>query len=134
MKVRPILLELNDEQKCYFKSTSQARYQLTIGKSYVVYAVEFVPNSVTDFTLYRLVDDGNRLLPVPACLLELVDPRVSKYWRATYDPKSFGLKFEPQEFIDDPCLSEAILDREPEAWTVFRGIRTRMEAEGLQII
>ncbi len=134
MKVRPIFLELNDEQKCYFKSTSQARYQLTIGKSYVVYTVEFTPNSVTDFTLYRLVDDGNSLLPVPACLLEIVDPRVSKYWRATHNPKSFGLKLEPQEFIDDPYLSEAILDREPEAWAVFRDIQARMEAEGLQTI
>lgn len=134
MKVRPIQLELSDEQRLFFKSTSDFRYQLTLGKIYTVYTIVFVPTSFTDFTQYRLVDDGNRLLPVPACLLEIVDPRVSKYWRATHHTKGFGLSLEPQEFIDDPGLSEAILDREPEAWAVFRDIQRRMEAEGLQIV
>jgi hypothetical protein len=129
MKVRPISLELNDEQRLYFKSTSQFRYQFTIGKVYLVYSISFVPDSVTDFTLFGLIDDFNRLLPVPACLLEIVDPRVSKYWRSIYHPELFALSFEPQEFIDDPSLSERILDRDPDAWAVFEDIQERMEAE-----
>ncbi len=130
MKVRPIQLELSDEQRHFFNSTSNVRYQFTMGKNYLVYTVAFVPKSVTDFTLYRLVDDANRLLPVPACLFEIVDPRASRYWRVVHHPKIFALSLEPQEFIEDPGLSEAILDRDPEAWAVFRDIQKRMEEEG----
>jgi hypothetical protein len=130
MKVKPIKIELDDEQKKFFKSSSTSRYQITPGKSYLVFSIEFVPGSVTDFTLYRIVDDGGRLLPVPACLMEIVDRRCSKLWQAVYNQERFSLVLEPVEFADDPYLSEAILDGEPDAVAVFRLIQERMESEG----
>jgi hypothetical protein len=129
MIIRPLRLELTDEERSFFKSTSHTRYQFTIGKDYTVYAMEFVPSSVTDFTLYRVVTDFNAFVPAPACLFEIVDPRVSSYWRITHNRKNFGVALEPPEFIDDPGLSEAILDRDPQALTIFRAIRMRMDAE-----
>jgi len=129
MIVRPIQLELTDEQRSFFKSSSQTRYQFTIGKNYTVYAMEFVPSSVTDFTLYRLLNDFNAFVPAPACLFEIVDPHASAYWHVTYNRKKAALTLEPREFIDDPGLSEAILDRDPVAWELFRDIRARMDTE-----
>ncbi len=129
MIVRPLRLELTDEERSFFKSVSQTRYQFTIGKNYTVYAMGFAPKSVTDFTLYRLVTDFNAFIPAPACLFEIVDPRVSSYWRITYNRKKFAVVLEPQEFIDNPELSEAILDRDPEALAIFREIRMRMDTE-----
>ena len=54
---------------------------------------------MTDFTLYRIVDDGGRLLPVPACLMEIVDRRCSKYWQVVYNQERFSLLLEPVEFV-----------------------------------
>jgi len=130
MKVTPIALEFTDEHKAYFKSAAKSVYQLNLGKEYTVYAIYFVPDSVTDYTMYLVLDDVNRLIPVPACLFDVSDSRTSMYWHANYDRSRFLLALEPKEFITDPYLSEHVLDRDPQAWEVFSEVRRRMEAEG----
>lgn len=61
---------------------------------------------------------------------DVSDSRASRYWHASYDRTRFLLALEPKEFVDDPYLSEHILDRDPEAWEIFSKVSRRMEAEG----
>lgn len=129
MKVIPIALELTDEQKAYLNSKTKSVYQLTLAKEYIVYAIYFVPDSVTDLTTYLVLDDFNKLIPVPACLFDVADSRSSRYWHANYDRDRFSLSLEPKEFIADPYLSEHVLDRDPQAWEVFLDVMDRMSNE-----
>lgn len=127
MKVRLVSLELREEQRRHLGRDPQVRYELTLGKEYIVYAIGCTPDSHTDVTSYDILDDRNLLMPAPACLFEITDPYVSKYWRATQNGLIFRL--QPQEFIDNPGLTEEIVDGDPGAWAVFRDIYARFEKE-----
>jgi hypothetical protein len=134
MIVQPITNELSDEQRIRLRCESKTRYQISLSKTYVVYAIEFVPGSITDPVLYRLISDFDAYLPMPACLFKIVEASASAYWKMSYNPKNSVAILQTQEFIDDPSLSEAVLDREPGALAVFSRIRSRLDREAVRIL
>jgi hypothetical protein len=83
MKVRCIantgnaLLESYLKPEFYF--TKEVEFFLTIGKEYVVYDLYQSQSNVW----YYICDDNYTYYPMqnPAPLFEMVDSRVSKYWR-----------------------------------------------------
>ena len=131
MRVKAIATKLGDAMRaeCGMDSSYAPEWQITVGMEYVVFSVGCVPDSDAygKATLYRIVDDFERLIPVPACLFDIIDPKVSKYWLADYQGIYFSLK--PKEFIDNPFLTEEILDREEAAVNLFQEIQDRFERE-----
>lgn len=131
MKVIVIHNRLTNNQKLELgiKTEKNFEWQITPNKEYVVICVrnvlksDFYGNSI----LFEIEDDFGRLLSVPSCLFVISDSKPSKYWQASIDNTVFSL--EPKEFIDDPSLSEKILDREPNAIKKFEEIKSRLEDE-----
>ena len=134
MIVQPITNELSDEQRVRFRCGSKTRYQISLSKTYVVYAIEFVPGSTTDPVLYRLMSDFGAYLPMPACLFKILEPSASAYWKMSYNSQNSVATFQTQEFIDDPSLSEAVLDRDPVALAVFSEIRSKLDREAIRVL
>lgn len=63
------------------------RYSLTVGKSYLVLAVEFYDSaksifsqSTGDFCLYRIKDDEGFIVPVPSRIFVITSAEISATW------------------------------------------------------
>lgn len=132
MKVVVVRNRLTDSQKLELGVNSEQNFewQITPNKEYVVISVRNILNSgfYGNSILFEVEDDYGRLLAVPSCLFSISDSTPSKYWQAFIDNAVFSL--EPKEFIDDPSLSERVLDREPDAMLIFDEIKRRLESEG----
>lgn len=84
---------------------------LTVGKEYIVLAVEFYnntsifSNSVGDFAIFRLEDDNGTVIPYPAKLFEITSGRMPKFWVCyTNDGISYELlpsRWARRNFWDD---------------------------------
>lgn len=130
MKVIPVQNSLTESQKTDLgidpKNTFE--WQITLGKTYEVISLRNILNSsfYGNSVLFEIEDDYGRLLPVPSCLFTIGDSTISKYWRATNEGAIFSL--EPKEFVDDPSLTERILDRDPEALNIFEEIKSKLKS------
>lgn len=110
---------------------NETPYALTIGQEYVVLGVSFqLVTRINKGVIFMLRDDFSRCAFVPACLLEVSDPRLSQYWRAQ-KIRDFDMFLAPEEFfieylIDD--LSEGVA----ESKRIFDHVCTLLEREALQ--
>ncbi|RMG27520.1 MAG: hypothetical protein D6732_20015 [Methanobacteriota archaeon] len=126
MKVRCIAEQPDEEQAKQLGDNYQPGKQefgVEIGKEYIVFGLSVLGGSVW----IDIESEMEYIYPVPLCLFEIIDGRVSKYWeiRTTTGgnvlvwPSSFFREY----FHDD--LSEGV----PEVLEEFRRIKMLMEAE-----
>ena len=104
MKVKCIGTRLSNEQARQIQDRDGAKvdYQLTVGNEYLVLGITMViPNEpVGGGVQYQILNDYGGCRIVPAGLFEIVDNRVSKYWRARYDEDG-ALMLWPDEFFSE---------------------------------
>lgn len=131
MLVRAKQTRISEEQKIAFDMprTMDPMWQITPDTDYVVFSVSCLqrPGVFGRSVVYEIIDDFDRLMPVPACLFEIINSRPSKHWVVNLSEKAFSL--ELQEFVDNPFLSERILDRDEESLATFSVIREMLEEE-----
>ena len=128
MKIKGVRL-LPDEQqvkrlgKYYYPG--QQRYNVEIGKEYVVYCLE-IHNGLA----WVHYDSGTEHISIsPLCLFEVIDGRVSKYWELRLTEENNVLLRPPsfyQEFFHDD-LAEGVAEVVAE----YQRVRALLEQEAL---
>ncbi|MDY6805443.1 MAG: hypothetical protein SXA11_16770 [Cyanobacteriota bacterium] len=110
----------------YGDFTKELEFQLTIGKEYVVYAFYERQGQVW----YYIADDDYMYYPMqnPAPLFEIVDNRVSKYWRFDLKPNGL-LRVAFSQWFIVPYFYDKLTDQEPEEVDLFKTIKALMELE-----
>jgi hypothetical protein len=109
--------------------TPQTLFPLTPGQEYVVYAATFLGNQVW----YYLVDDDNLWYPHrrPAPLFQIVDARLSQYWRYSFTPGHLDhlvlLAFD--EWVSNVGFYDRLSDRDDAEVQVFRRRKAQLDAE-----
>lgn len=108
--------------------TEETKFQLVVGKEYTVYALYQWQQEVW----YYICDERYTYYPIqnPAPLFEIVDNRVSKYWRLQLDNHGLlTLAFE-QWFVD-PYYYDKLTDQEEREVSIFEKLKGLMDAEAL---
>lgn len=103
-------------------------------KEYLVYGIEFW-NEVPMYYLCEEPDD-NYITPTPADFFEIIDDRLSKYWKMLgfYKYKSkqgnkICSKFFFPEWRDIPHYQEKLIDGDPHAEAIFTKYKKLMDEE-----
>ncbi|MCC3530940.1 MAG: hypothetical protein JGK21_23570 [Microcoleus sp. PH2017_22_RUC_O_B] len=106
--------------------TKKIELPLTVGKEYVVYAIRLWQGIVW----YYICDDNYSYYPIqtPAPLFEVVDNRVSKYWRFMLNPNGV-LRFVFEQWLNDPCFYDKLTDQEEAEVEIFDKVKELMDAE-----
>lgn len=105
-------------------------FPLTVGKQYVVYALAIRKNQIW----YYLADDHDLYCyPAghPAPLFEVVDTRLSKYWRYALTPQHLDhlALFAFTEWVSDEYFYDRLTDCKEAEVSIYRKMRSLMEAE-----
>ena len=105
------------------------RYQITVGKEYVVLGVSFLVGSEVygNCSLFGIRDDAGRFVSMPTVLFDLSDPRPSRFWLARRSGKADLMLF-PEEFYRE-YFHDDLSERDIETVAVFNGVMARLEAE-----
>ena len=106
--------------------TRDLKYGLTIGKEYVVYAFYERQGQIW----YYIADDHNMYYPMqnPAPLFEVVDDRLSKYWR--FNLRQNGLlRVAFSQWFTVPYFYDKLTDQEPAEVDLFKRIKYLMDRE-----
>ena len=106
--------------------TKDLKYGLTIGKEYVVYAFYEWEGQIW----YYIADDHNMYYPMqnPAPLFEVVDDRLSKYWR--FNLRENGLlRVAFSQWFTVPYFYDKLTDQEPAEVDLFKRIKYLMDRE-----
>jgi hypothetical protein len=106
--------------------TKDLKYGLTIGKEYVVYAFYEWEGQIW----YYIADDHNMYYPMqnPAPLFEVVDDRLSKYWR--FNLRQNGLlRVAFSQWFTVPYFYDKLTDQEPAEVDLFKRIKYLMDRE-----
>jgi len=126
MKVRCIALLPNENQAQQLsKNYSHGRqeFHLVLGEEYVVFGLSILGGAAW----VDLVTDSEYPVPVPLCLFEITDGRVSQYWEARFyedgDLTLWPPSFYKEYYHDD--LSEGV----SEVVEDFKRVRAFIEAE-----
>ncbi|SRR5579885_2378014 len=131
MKVKGLSDQLSEEQRVALAVTIRGnpRYQITVGKIYVVLSISLIDNSIYfgHSPIFHVVDDAGRLVPVPSCLFEIVDGRVSQHWEARAGGH-FGLRLWPPEFYSEYFHDELSEGNEATV-AIFRKVYEKIRAE-----
>jgi hypothetical protein len=108
--------------------TPKTQFNLTIGKEYIVYALR----AYQENAWYYICDDNYTYYPMqnPAPLFEVVDDRVSKYWRLKLEPNGV-LRIAFEEWFADPYFYDKLTDQEEAEVSIFEKVKERMDAEAL---
>jgi hypothetical protein len=107
----------------------ESEFFVTVGKTYVVYGVEFARNQVW----YYIDDENHHWYPIrkPAPLFQIADSRLSKYWTLRVSEGKYGsvawLFF--QEFISDALFYDRLTDRLEAEVRVFKERKRQMDEE-----
>ena len=106
--------------------TKKIELPLTVGKEYVVYAIRAWQGIVW----YYICDDNYSYYPIqtPAPLFEVVDSRVSKYWRFMLNPNGV-LRFVFEQWFTDPYFYDKLTDQEEAEVEIFDKVKELMDAE-----
>lgn len=110
---------------CYKKETE---FQLIVGKEYIVYALYEWSGKIW----YYICDERYTYYPIhnPAPLFEVVDKRVSKYWRFELAANGvLTLAFE--QWFAEPYFYDKLTDQEEEAVLIFEKVKELIDAEAL---
>ncbi|NEQ41548.1 MAG: hypothetical protein F6K40_37285 [Okeania sp. SIO3I5] len=112
-----------DQKRGY---TKELKLPLTIGKEYVVYAIYERQQQVW----YYIADDNFMYYPMrtPAPLFEVVDNRISKYWRFDLRPNGL-LRLAVLRWLNDPHFYEKLTDQEAAEVDLFKRIKAFMDIE-----
>ena len=131
MKVKAVQTRFTNEQRVALGVGADVdpNWQLTLDGVYTVYAITCLtdPGIYGKAALYMIVDDFGRLLPVPSCFFEIVDPNVSRYWMVGCSATFF--KLAPREFFENQFFTEELLDGEEDALAIFATIRSDFDRE-----
>jgi hypothetical protein len=106
--------------------TKDLKYGLTIGKEYVVYAFYEWEGQIW----YYIADDHNMYYPMqnPAPLFEVVDDRLSKYWR--FNLRQNGLlRVAFSQWFTVPYFYDKLTDQEPAEVDLFKRIKYLIDRE-----
>ena len=114
-----------DPAKGYKKETE---FSLTVGKDYTVYALKEWQGRVW----YYICDDNYMYYPMqnPAPLFEVIDSRLSKYWRFNLYPNGL-LKIAFEQWFADPYFYDKLTNQEEEKVLIFEQVKELMDAEAL---
>ncbi len=106
--------------------TTETVFRLTVGKEYVVYAIDEAEGNVW----YYIIDDNFIYYPQKHCapLFEVVDDRVSKYWRLKLWENGL-LEIAFLHWLKDPYFYEKLTDQEPAEVDLFKRIKALMDME-----
>lgn len=106
--------------------TTETVFRLTVGKEYVVYAIDEAEGNVW----YYICDDNFIYYPQKHCapLFEVVDDRVSKYWRVKLWENGL-LEIAFPHWLKDTYFYEKLTDREPAEVDLFKRIKALMDME-----
>ncbi|MGK7924596.1 MAG: hypothetical protein AB4290_04960 [Spirulina sp.] len=112
-----------DPRRGYKKDT---QFPLTIGKSYTVYAFYVKQGRVW----YYICEDNGMYYPMrsPAPLFEVVDNRMSAYWRLKLSPNGL-LEVAFEEWFSDPYFYDKLTDGEEKEVLIFEQLKELMDAE-----
>lgn len=104
---------------------------VTVGREYVVLGLTINVDSLT-MGIGAWIDvlmepDIPTVIPVPLCLFEIIDPKVSRYWEVRVLSEGFVI-FEPPSFSRKSFL-ENVSDRIPEAVEEFWHVYSLVETE-----
>jgi hypothetical protein len=83
-----------------FETQGTMRYDLTVGKEYLVLGINFLQARWNNGVSFLLRDDFGRCAFVPLALTEVADPRASAFWRAR-TRNDGSLSLWPEEFFSD---------------------------------
>jgi hypothetical protein len=114
-----------DPARGYKKETE---FPLTVGKEYTVYALKEWQGSVW----YYICDDHYMYYPMqnPAPLFEIIDSRVSNYWRFKLYPNGL-LKIAFEQWLSDTYFYDKLTDQKEEQVLIFDKVKELMDAEAL---
>jgi hypothetical protein len=131
MKVRCIARRPTPSQVAEFGFSSPFKrdFHVTIGKQYLVLALEFISES--NFygrgVLIEAIDDFGDWAMFPLLLFDVVDPRLSRYWIAQ-KTKDNSLMLGPPSFFRR-YYHDDLTDGAPEIVADFRQVTALLEAE-----
>ena len=110
----------------YGDFTKDLEFGLTIGKEYVVYAFYERQGQIW----YYIADDHYMYYPMqnPAPLFEVVDDRLSKYWRFKLWENGL-LEVAFSQWFTDLYFYDKLTDQEPEEVEIFNRIKALMDLE-----
>ena len=110
---------------CYQKETD---FQVTVAKEYVVYALYEWEGKIW----YYICDDNYTYYPIhkPAPLFEVLDDRVSKYWRFKLEPNGL-LTIAFEQWFSEPYFYDKLTDQEEREVLIFENVKELMDAEVL---
>lgn len=106
--------------------TKQIQFSLTVGSEYVVYAFREWRGTIW----YYICDDNYSYYPMqnPAPLFEVVDSRVSRYWRFELSPNGV-LIIAFEQWFTDPFFYDKLTDQEEVEVGIFDRVKELMDAE-----
>ncbi len=105
---------------------STQKFDITVGKEYVVYGLTTYFNKVW----YYICDD-NRDYPIwyPAPLFEVVDNRASSFWKYRFDLADNSILFAFEEWVSDLYFYDRLTDGEAVEVATFMEWKKRMDDE-----
>lgn len=110
--------------------TKQIQFSLTVGREYVVYAFREWRGTIW----YYICDDNYTYYPMqnPAPLFEVVDSRLSKYWR--FELALNGrLEIAFEQWFTDPYFYDKLTDQEDAEVEIFEKVKELMDAEDFDL-
>jgi hypothetical protein len=108
--------------------TKELQFPLTIGKDYTVYAFSERLGRVW----YYICEDNYTYYPMrsPSPLFEIVDNRLSAYWRFKLYPNEL-LEVAFEQWLSDPYFYDKLTDQKEEEVLIFEQVKELMDVEAL---
>lgn len=110
----------------YYRAGKQV-FKVIVGREYLVYGMFFQAG----VPWVQLLEEFGYIYPVPLCLFEIVDGRVSKYWKVRYDEK--GVTLWPPSFSREFYLDD-LIEGKREILEDFQRVREMIEQEANSVI
>lgn len=106
--------------------TKETVFRLTVGKEYVVYAIDEAEGNVW----YYICDENFIYYPQKHCapLFEIIDNRTSKYWGFKLWENGL-LEIAFSHWLNDSYFYEKLTDKEPTEVDLFTRIKALMDVE-----
>jgi len=125
LRCKPSVMNAETEVRRLAKRPRRDRnsYDLTVGRQYVALGLGFWDEQVW----VEIATEGDLIAPVPLLEFEIVDGRLSAFWKTRLDADG-AVRMWPASFFQDNFHSR-LADREPSALTEFARVRELLEAE-----
>ena len=109
-----------------FSYTTELEFPLTVGQEYIVYALKEWQGNIW----YYICDDNYTYYPMqyPAPLFEVIDNRLSSYWRFKCYPNGL-IRLAFEEWLTDPDFYDKLTDQEEAEVLIFERIKQLIDME-----